>query len=165
MPIYEFYCKCCNKKYESYYPWRYSDEVVYTDDPEMEECPTCNNNVEHIPSLCKMEPDDYWNGVYFETTDQYVTSKSKYKKYLKDNKLQVIGDRTDRESLTKIAEQGFKEKDKKAEKELEGVLIDLFKSEEFGIMGTVKERNKKERKLRDMESAHPEDVFEDPVFK
>jgi len=81
---------------------------------------------------------------------------------LKEKGWEVIGDRTDKESLTKIAAQANKEKDIKAEKQLNKFIVEQFQGEEFGIMGTVEERNNKMNQLRQMESESPEDICVDP---
>lgn len=165
MPIYEFYCNHCESHHERYYPWRYSDGIVVVDDPAMELCPECSNPVEHEPALTVMRPDSDWGGKYYETTDYYTTSRSRYDKWCKENGYIEIGDRTDRESLTKMAQEADKAKDKKYERDIEKSLDEYFQNkDDWGVTGTVKERNRKERKIREVESEHPEDVCDDPVF-
>lgn len=165
MPIYKFYCKHCKSVHESLYLWKHNDNTTYLDDPEMEQCPQCSSPVEQLSALAVMRPDTHWNGVYIDTIDKYSTSQSKYKLYLKANSLVEVGDRTDREGLKKWTVEAEKDKDRKAEKVLDSTIRELFKSEEFGLTGTVKERNRKQREIDLMESAHPEDVCVDEAFK
>lgn len=151
------------------YKARYIDGVVVTPDPDHQDCPDCKQPVEQLYSLTTMRPDTHWSGVYFDTTDYYSTSKSRYNKYMKDNGLVEIGDRTDREGLTKWAKESEKDKEKKREKLLDQFLIeelagvDLDQSDGQSHVVSREQRNKEEKK-RNMESAHPEDVFIDPAF-
>lgn len=166
MPIYTFYCKNCRTTHETLYRWLCRDGMAVLPDTDFEECPDCGEySCEQLPDLVTMRPDTFWNGVYIPAIGMHTSSKSQYRRMLKEKQLEVIGDRTDRESLAKVAEQGVKEKDKKAERQLEGVIRDLFREEEFGLTGTVKERRKKQQKISEAESANPNDVFEDAAFK
>lgn len=165
MPIYRFHCGACQKFHETYYSWKYGDGIAFVDDTSMESCPACKAAVEQEPVLCIMRPDKFWSGVYLESIDEHLTSESKYRRILKERGLEVIGDRTDRESLTKIAKAADKDKDIKSERKIEKALIDLYKSEEFGHFGTVRERNKKAQAIAEAESADPQDVCIDEAFK
>lgn len=166
MPLYDFHCEPCDYDFEVYYGWRSSDGVNVTDDPDHQDCPRCGNHADQEASLTVMRPDRFWAGFYDDRLDKYWTSESRFHKHLKENELEFIGDRTDRESLTKIASEANKAKDKKAEKDVEKVIIDtLAWKDEYGDYGTVGERNKKARKRALMESECPADVFEDPAFK
>ena len=167
MPVYEFECEnkeCPVCQFKALYLWRDSDGVNVLDDPDLQECPECGGLAIHLYSLATMRPDTFWNGIYMESVGEYFTSESKYREHLKRNEFVQIGDRTDREGLTKWAREANRDKDKKKERELDKFLVEETKNEEWGITGTVGERNRKERKIREMESAHPEDVAIDPAF-
>lgn len=166
MPCYEFECDDpkCGHKFEKIYLPRISDEMVITDDPEQQTCEKCDDHASLLWSLTVNRPDSFWSGIYMSAVGEYFTSESKYKDHLKRNDLEVIGDRTDREGLAKQATQGMKEKDIKSAKQLDKFLIEETKNEEWGPTGTVKERRKKEQKLREAESANPQDVAIDPAF-
>lgn len=170
MPIYEF--ECCNNsgncghKFAVMYNWRDADGITVLDDPDMQLCVKCGDNTDQLFSRCLMKPDRFWAGLVDDRLDKYWTSESRFNKYLKDNDLLFIGDRTDREGLTKMAEQGMREKDKKAEKDVDNVIIDtLAWKDEFGLTGTVKQRNKRARAIALAESADSSLVCEDPAFK
>lgn len=167
MPIYKFYCNNCKTNHETYYPWLYRDGMNVIADTDLEECPKCQGPVEKDnASLCTMRPDRFWRGVYDDRLNMYHTSESKFNKYLKQNDLAIIGDRTDREGMTKMAEEGMKAKDRKAEKDVQqGVIDALAWKDEWGDYGTVKERNRKVKERLRLESECPADVHEDAAFK
>jgi hypothetical protein len=167
MPEYIFHCEHCKVTYEKYYGWKSRDGINVVDDPDFEVHDGCGNIAEHLPyQRTLMKPDRFWNGVYDDRLDMYTTSESRHRKYMKDNNLLFIGDRTDREGITKMAEEGQKSKDRKAEMDVQKQVIEtLAWKDEWGITGTVKERNKKEREIRRQESENNADVFEDAAFK
>ena len=168
MPVYEFECdnKECGHEFKVLYQWRSADGINVLDDPDQQDCPECGEHAIHLFSLCKMKPDRFWFGYYDDRLDKYWTSESRFNKHLKQNDLEFIGDRTDREGLTKMAEEGMKSKDRKAEKAVEKAVIEeLAWKDEYGDYGTVKQRNKKARERARLESECPADVFEDPAFK
>jgi hypothetical protein len=169
MPVYEFECdhtETCGHKFQVLYRWRTADGINILDDPEQQDCPECGEHASQLWSLTTMRPDRFWAGFYDDRLDKYWTSESRFNKHLKENDLAFIGDRTDRESLTKIAEEGIKSKDRKAEKMVEKTIIEeLAWKDEYGDYGTVKQRNKKARERARLESECPADVFEDPAFK
>lgn len=168
MPEYEFCCdnEKCDHKFRVLYQWRVADGINVLDDPDMQDCPECGEHATQLYSHCLMKPDRFWAGLFDDRLDTYWTSESRFNKHLKDNDLVFLGDRTDRESLKKIAEKGMKEKDKKAEKDVEKCIIDtLAWKDEWGDYGTVGERNRKRKKRLAMESEDRRLVCEDPVFK
>lgn len=175
MPVYDFECTDpkCGCRFRVYYGWKTADGINYLDDPDMQNCIECDQKAEQLYSLTVMRPDTHWNGVYFENTDYYSTSKSQYDKWCKEHwegdflKHYVeIGDRTDRESLTKICNEAGVAKQKKQEKVLEQFLIEEYAGVDLhqDNCSTIKEKRKKEQKRKEAESAHPEDVYIDPAF-
>lgn len=167
MPEYDFQCDDpkCNHIFIEYYGWKTDDGINFLDDPNMQNCPECKCHATQLFSKVVMRPDTHWNGVYFDTTDYYSTSKSKYERWMKhhweddmERSFEVIGDRTDRESLTKICREAEISKEKKREKILEDFLI-----EELAPVDMDQYHNDPE-KMKNLESAHPEDVFIDPAF-
>lgn len=169
MPCYEFQCDDseCNHKFEKIYLHRISDEVLILDDPEAQDCPKCGEHASRLWSLTTMRPDRFWAGFYDDRLDKYWTSESRFNKHLKDNDLVFIGDRTDREGLTKMAEEGMKAKDRKAEKAVEKEIIDTlaWKDDWSTYKGSVKQQRRQEAEIRRLESENPNDVFEDSCFK
>jgi hypothetical protein len=168
MPDYEFECTNgqCGHTFHKLYTWRVADGINVLDDPDMQDCEKCGSHADQLFSLCKMKPDRFWAGFYDDRLDKYWTSESRFNKHLKENELEFIGDRTDRESLTKIASNANKEKDVKHERAVEKAIVDtLAWQDEWGDFGTVKQRNKKARERARLESECPADVFEDPAFK
>jgi len=168
MPEYEFECdnQKCGYTFKELYVWRVSDGINVLDDPDHQDCPKCGKHSTQLFSLTTMRPDRFWFGYYDDRLDEYWTSESKFNQHLKDNDLVFIGDRTDREGLTKMAEEGMKAKDRKAMKDVEKQIIeDHAWKDEYGDYGTVRERNKKARERARLESECPSDVFEDPAFK
>ena len=170
MPEYHFHCKnddCEVNKFAVLYMWKNVDGINVLDDPDAQDCLECGQPAEFEEGyLCDMRPDRFWAGIVDDRLDKYWTSESKFNQHLKDNDLLFIGDRTDREGLTKMAENGMKAKDKKAEKDVDNAVIDtLAWKDEWGITGTVKERNKRSRAIALAESADPSLVCEDPAFK
>lgn len=168
MPCYEFECKNpkCGHQFEALYRWRNADGVNVLDDPTLQDCPKCGELSDQIFSRVTMRPDRFWAGFYDDRLDKYWTSESRFNKYLKDNELLFIGDRTDREGLTKMAEQGMKDKDRKAERDVEKAIIEnLAWKDEWGFTGTPKEIEARRQEVARMESEDSRDVFEDPAFK
>lgn len=168
MPVYEFECDDpkCGCKFKKLYMHRISDGCTVLDDPDMQDCPDCGEHATQLWSTVTMRPDRFWAGFYDDRLDKYWTSESRFNKHLKQNELEFLGDRTDRESLTKIASNARKDKEKKAEKAVEKAIVDeLAWKDEYGDYGTVKQRNKKARERARLESECPADVFEDPAFK
>lgn len=175
MPNYEFECDDpkCGHRFVEYYGWRVADGVNVLADPDMQDCPECQSHATQLYSLTVMRPDTHWNGVYFENTDYYSTSKAKYDRWCKshwendfERHFVEIGDRTDREGMKKDCESAEKSKDRRREKELERFLVEEYAGVDIEQDGctTVKEKRKKEQKRKEMESAHPEDVMIDPAF-
>jgi hypothetical protein len=156
------------------------------DDPAMQNCLKCEAHATQLFSLTVMRPDSHWNGVYFETTDYYSTSKAKYDRWCKhhwendfERSFIEVGDRTDKEGLAKDRESAGRSKDRRHEKELERFLIQEYDEKELerfliqeyaGVdieqdnCTSVKEKRKKEQKRKEMESACPDDIFIDPAF-
>jgi hypothetical protein len=167
MPQYIFHCHKCKVQYEKHYGWKDRDGINVIDDPDFEVHEECGEIAEHLPyQRTLMKPDRFWAGVYDDRLDIYTTSECRHREYMKQNELLFVGDRTDREGITKMAEQGQKDKDAKAEKAVQKEIIDtLAWKDEWGITGTVKERNRKEREIRRLESECPADVMEDSAFK
>lgn len=169
MPQYQFECddhKKCGHKFEKLYQWRVADGINVLDDPDMQDCPECGEHATQLWSTCLMKPDRFWAGLYDDRLNKYWTSESKFNQYLKDNDLVFIGDHTDREGLTKMAEEGMKAKDKKAERDIEKTIIDtLAWKDEWGFFGTPKEIEARRQEVARLESECPADVFEDPAFK
>lgn len=168
MPEYQFECdnQECGHTFHKLYMWRVADGINVLDDPDMQDCPLCSAHATQLFSRCLMKPDRFWSGIVDDRLDKYWTSESRFNKHLKENDLVFLGDRTDREGLTKMAENGMKEKDKKAEKAVEKAIIDnLAWKDEWGDFGTVGQINRKRKKRLAMESEDSRDVFEDPAFK
>lgn len=170
MPEYHFQCNnkdCKVHRFASIYMWKSADGINVLDDPTMQECPECGEICEFEEGyLSNMRPDRFWAGFYDDRLDKYWTSESRFNQHLKDNELVFLGDRTDREGLTKWAENSMKEKDVKHERAVEKAIVETMAwQDEWGDYGTVKERNKKARERARLESECPADVFEDPAFK
>lgn len=176
MPEYEFECDDpkCGHTFTEYYDWRVADGVNVLDDPNMQDCPKCDSHATQLFSLTVMRPDSHWNGVYFETTDYYSTSKAKYDRWCKhhwendfERSFVEVRDRDDKEGLAKDRESAGRSKDRKREKALEDFLIEEYAGVDIVQDGkplSSKEKRKKEQDRLNAESAHPEDLFIDPAF-
>lgn len=175
MPLFDFECDDpkCGHTFTCYYGWRVADGVNVLDDSEMQDCPKCEAHATQLFSLTVMRPDSHWNGVYFETTDYYSTSKAKYDRWCKhhwendfERSFVEVRDRDDKEGLAKDRESAGRSKDRKREKILEDFLIEEYAGVDLtqDNCKTVGEKRKKEQKIKEAESAHPEDIFIDPAF-
>lgn len=136
MPMYEFYCECCNHRWEQWYSWKHNDGVTYVDDPYMQECPTDpEHKVEFLDSLYSPRPDDMWMGVM--TDVGYFTSKKKWDdarhrdRFGNKRELYDVTNRNDREYLDKHTREAKKEQDEKDFKQIEKVVAQNVMDHDF----------------------------------
>lgn len=108
MPLYEFHCET-DGRFEALYP--------RMQDVDYHPCPVCDIPAPLVPSLTVMRPDTYWAG-HVTTNYGYVTSSSQLKAEMKRRNHVVVGDRTDREGMDKVADDAIKAKDAKMKKDV-----------------------------------------------
>jgi hypothetical protein len=146
MPIYEFYCDCCEHKFDVYYGWKSGDGINYLDDPSMQECPTDpEHKVEFLDSLYSPRPDDMWSGVM--TDVGYFTSKKKWDdarhrdRFGNKRELYDVTNRNDREHLDKHTARNKKEQEDKEFKQIEKVVAQNVMDHDFSPDNTHLVRN------------------------
>lgn len=149
MPMYEFYCECCNERFEVWYGWKSGDGINYLDDPEMQECLNDpEHRVDFLDSIYAPRPDDMWHGVM--TDVGYFTSKKKWDdarhrdRFGNRRELYDVTNRNDREYLTKHTEREKKEQIDKEFKQIEKVVAQNVMDHDYSpdnphLVGSVKD--------------------------
>lgn len=107
MPIYEMYCSQCDS----------IGEVICTHEESKNlACPNGHAPLMRLPSLTIMKPDRYWSGQVVPGYG-YFTSESDLKKKMKAKGHVVVGDRTDREGMEKLAESGVRSRTERIDRD------------------------------------------------
>jgi hypothetical protein len=156
MPMYEFYCDCCNEKFEVWYSWKSGDGINYLDDPYMQECLNDpEHKIEFLDSLYAPRPDDMWHGVM--TDVGYFTSKKKWDdarhrdRFGNKRELYDVTNRGDREHLTKHVEREKKEQDDKDFKQIEKVVAQTIMDYDYSPDNTHIHRNSQDPIAQDVD--------------
>ena len=124
MPIFEAECET-DGRFEALKS-RLPDEEYLT-------CPVCGIPAPLVPSLPVMKPDNMWAGQ--KTSYGYFTAASQFRAAMKQRNHVVCGDRTDRESMDKVAERAAVAKEEKTKKDIRGVMERAFGPSGLGLGG------------------------------
>ena len=137
MPIYEYECEAGCGAFEMLRPLMDFDELGL--------CPECGGVGERLVSRVTMRPDTMWAG-QVDSNYGYFTSSAKLKAEMKRRNHVRVGDRTDREGMDKVAEQGAKNKEEKLNKEIRGWSERTFGPSGLGLGGADGEKLIRESK-------------------
>ena len=137
MPLFDFQCPVDGFRFE----------VLFKRTPKRmvnaRKCPQCGARSPVVWPKTVMRPDTYWAG-HVTSNYGYVTSATRLNQEMKRRNHVVIGDRTDREGMDKVADRAMEAKDAKLKKDTRKWAEKTFGPSGLGLGGADGEKFIKE---------------------